>query len=370
MQPSSSIQEKLPEAKLVLEDGTEYHGHSFGSSRNTSGELIFNTTMVGYCEALTDPTFAGQVLTLTWPLVGNSGVPPQTEDRGVRQFFESSRIWPRGLVVSEYSPHYSHWNAVRPLADWLQEENVPAITGIDTRAIAKRIRDKGTMLGRIEVTGVKWDTPEEKTFDPRKRNMIAEVSCKETIEYEPNAELRATVLLIDCGVKNSVIRNLTNRGAKVIRVPWNHDISGMKYDGVVISNGPGDPAFAGETVENIKRAIAMDKPVFGICIGNLLLGQAVGAKMVRLPFGHHSSNQPVKLCGADRTYVTPQNHNFTIDPKSLSSDWEPWFENLNDGTCAGIRHKTKPFMAVQFHPEHCGGPKDSENLYDKFFEMV
>jgi len=353
-------------AKLILEDGTEFHGFSFGSPRNTTGELIFNTTMVGYCELLTDPTFAGQVLTLTWPLVGNSGVPPQTEDRSVRQFFESNRIWPCGLVVSEYSPQYSHWNAVRSLGDWLKEEGVPAITGIDTRALTKRIREKGSTLGRIVVeNGEKVENG-----DPRKCNLTAEVSCKEIIEYEPSSKPSSTILLVDLGTKNSVIRNLTSRGAKVVRVPWNHDFTTMEYDGLVLSNGPGDPAFLGEVVEKIKKAINLGKPIFGIGMGNLLLGQAAGAGTIRLPFGHRTSNQPVRLCGTDRTHITPQNHSFAVDPAGLPSDWEQWFVNLNDGTCEGIRHKTKPFFGVQFHPEHCGGPQNRENIYDLFFERL
>ena len=324
--------------------------------------------MVGYCEMLTDPTFAGQVLTLTWPLVGNTGVPPQTEDRSVRQFFESNRIWPCGLVVSEYSPQYSHWNAAGSLGDWLKEEGVPAITGIDTRSLARRIREKGTMFGKIVV--------EEGTSDERSeesRNLTAEVSCKEIIEYEPTKSILyplSSILLLDLGVKNNVIRNLTARGAKVTRVPWDYDFTKLEYDGLVLSNGPGDPAFLGKAVENIKKAIEIGKPIFGIGMGNLLLGQAVGAETFRLPFGHHSSNQPVRLCGTNRTYVTPQNHNFAINPKRLESGWEPWFENLNDGTCEGIRHKTKPFFATQFHPEHCGGPKNRENIYDLFFAQL
>jgi len=367
MNPSISPTEASPKAKLVLEDGTEYHGFSFGSPRNTTGELIFNTSMVGYCELLTDPTFAGQVLTLTWPLVGNSGVPPQTEDRSVRQFFESNRIWPCGLVVSEYSPHYSHWNATRSLGDWLTEEGVPAITGIDTRSLAKRIREKGTMLGKIIVEGGTTDEGSEES-----RNLTAKVSCKEIIEYSPLTTNHSplTTILLDLGVKNNVLRNLLSRGAKVIRVPWDYDFTKLEYDGLVLSNGPGDPAFLGEAVENIKKAITIGKPIFGIGMGNLLLGQAAGAETFRLPFGHHSSNQPVRLCGTDRTYVTPQNHNFAIDPKRLESDWEPWFTNLNDGTCEGIRHKTKSFFATQFHPEHCGGPKGRENIYDLFFTRL
>ena len=378
---------KLP-ARLVLEDGTIFTGESFGATRCCSGEVIFNTSMFGFCETLTDPTFAGQILTLTWPLIGNCGVPPQTEDRGVRQFFESNRIWPRGLVVSEYSEKYSHWHAVRSLADWLKEENIPALTGVDTRAIAKHLREKGTMLGTIEIAGedemavaagnskTATDSAAKDDTDPRKTNLFSTVSCKEIIEYEPNADEIGNkksvprVVLVDCGTKNSVIRNLLKRGAKVIRVPWNHDFTAMDYDGVVISNGPGDPGFASETVANVKKALDRGKPIFGICMGNLILGKAAGAGTFRLRFGHHSSNQPVQLCGTDRTHVTPQNHGFAIDPLRLSDGWEQWFINLNDGTCAGLRHKTKPFFSVQFHPENCGGPKNSENIYDLFFTKI
>ncbi|MGL6196246.1 MAG: glutamine-hydrolyzing carbamoyl-phosphate synthase small subunit [Thermoguttaceae bacterium] len=359
-------------ARLVLEDGTEFHGFSFGSTSPTtscSGEVVFNSTMVGYCESLTDPTLAGQILTLTWPLVGNTGVPPQAEENGLQKFFESKRIWVNGLIVSEYSPQYSHWNAVRSLGDWLAEEGVPAITGVDTRALAQHLRDKGTMSGKILIEGV---AANEK---PANKNLVAEVSCNEVIEYEPTATAgnngkTPTVVLVDCGVKNNVIRSLTSRGVKVVRVPWNHDFTTMNYDGLVISNGPGDPSAAEETVANIQKAIKIGKPIFGICFGNLLLGKAAGAKTFRLRFGHHTSNQPVQQCGTDRTHVTPQNHGYALDPLGLASGWEQWFVNLNDKTCEGIRHKTAPFFGTQFHPENCGGPKNSENIYDMFVKTI
>lgn len=376
-------------ARLVLEDGSVFPGDSFGAAISSAGEVVFNTAMTGYTESLTDPSYAGQILTMTWPLVGNYGVPPHVLENGFQKFFESDKIWVKGLIVSEYSQTYSHWNAVESLADWLKRENIPAISGIDTRALTKRLREKGTMLGKIEVgepsevgkpseanqTATRSAQLSSRFYDPSKENLIALCSCKEIAEYKITSSpslLTAKskrIVLVDCGAKNNIIRSLITRGATVIRVPWNYDFSTLDYDGVMLSNGPGDPAMANETVENIKKAFEKNKPIFGICMGNQLLARAAGATTYRLRYGHRGHNQPVILPGSNQTWITSQNHGYAVDPLRLGDNWEASYVNLNDGTCEGIRHKTKPFFSVQFHPEACGGPRDSGILFDRFLEL-
>ncbi len=368
-------------ARLVLEDGTAFEGESFGACSSTAGEVVFNTAMTGYPESLSDPSYAGQILTMTWPLVGNYGVPPHSTQDGILRFFESDRIWPKALVVSEYSQKYSHWNAVEPLSEWLKREGVPAVTGVDTRALTKRLREKGTMLGKLLIDA----QPEPDWYDPGKVNLIAQCSCSSVSEFsvDDDSELlpqagqfllsgkrKPRIILVDCGAKNNIIRSLITRNADVVRVPWNYDFTTLDYDGVMLSNGPGDPAWASETVEVLKKAIEIGKPIFGICMGNQILARAAGAETYRLRYGHRGHNQPVILPGTHQTWITSQNHGYAVDPLRLNDDWEASYVNLNDGTCEGIRHKTKPFFSVQFHPEACGGPKDSGVLFDQFLKMV
>ncbi len=362
-------------ARLVLEDGSVFPGESFGSASSCAGEVVFNTAMTGYTESLTDPSYAGQILTMTWPLVGNYGVPPHVQENGFQKFFESENIQVKGLVVSEYSQTYSHWNAVESLSDWLKRESVPGITGIDTRALTKRLREKGTMLGKIIYDAPEGSKSAEPDFyDPSKENLIQKCSCSQITEFKlpqsGSAARSPRIVLVDCGAKNNIIRSLINRNATVIRVPWNYDFSTLDYDGVMLSNGPGDPAMAGETVENIRKALEINKPIFGICMGNQLLARAAGATTYRLRYGHRGHNQPVILPGTTQTWITSQNHGYAVDPLRLKDDWECSYVNLNDGTCEGIRHKSKPFFSVQFHPEACGGPRDSGVLFDRFLELV
>ncbi|MDO4575300.1 MAG: glutamine-hydrolyzing carbamoyl-phosphate synthase small subunit [Planctomycetia bacterium] len=361
-------------ARLVLEDGSIFEGKSFGAEVSMAGEVVFNTAMTGYTESLSDPSYAGQILTMTWPLVGNYGVPPHTEKDGFSEFFESNRIWVKGLVVSEYSEYYSHWHAVESLSDWLKREGIPAISGVDTRALTKRLREKGTMLGKLLVE-CEAKFPDMDFYDPGRENLIAQCSCSEVSEFLPSGKPAANasaprVVLVDCGAKNNILRSLLNRGAGVIRVPWNYDYTGLDFDGVMLSNGPGDPSHAGETVEILKKALERNKPIFGICMGNQLLARAAGAETFRLRYGHRGHNQPVIFPGTHQTWITSQNHGYAVDPLRLHDAWEATYVNLNDGTCEGIRHRTKPFFSVQFHPEACGGPKDSGVLFDRFLEMV
>lgn len=348
-------------AKLILEDGSEYTGYSFGYQGNSAGEAVFNTAMNGYPESLTDPSYRGQILVATYPLIGNYGVPEGVSDGGLLRFWESDRIHVSGLVVAEYSERYSHWNASKSLSQWLVEHEVPALSGLDTRALTKKIREHGCMLGKIVFDRViDW-------IDPNKEDLVGQVSIKEKTEYG-NGKYR--IVLVDCGVKNNIIRCLLSRDTTVVRVPYDYDFTNENYDGLFISNGPGDPKMNVKTIEHLRRALQMDKPIMGICLGNQLLALAAGADTFKLPYGHRSHNQPVIMRGTDRCFITSQNHGFAIDTKTLPCDWEILFENANDGTCEGIRHKTKPVFAAQFHPEASGGPNDTEFLFDEFIKLI
>ncbi|MFO7868577.1 MAG: glutamine-hydrolyzing carbamoyl-phosphate synthase small subunit [Bacteroidales bacterium] len=351
--------------KLILEDGTEYEGLSFGYEKSKSGEVVFNTSMTGYVESLTDPSYRGQILVSTYPLVGNYGVPGEDKDaNSLPLFLESDQIQVSGLVVSDYSFQYSHWNAKKSLADWLQEYKVPGIYGIDTRALTKKLRESGTMLGKIII-----DDEDVPFFNPATENVVDEVSVKEIVRYGAGER---RIVLVDCGVKNNIIRCFLKRGnIEVIRVPWDYDFTQLEYDGLFISNGPGDPKTIQQTIDTIKKSIdTTDIPVFGICMGNLLLGLASGADTFKLKYGHRSHNQPAQQIGTHRCYITSQNHGYAVDIEKVSGDWEPLFVNNNDNTCEGIKHKKRPIFSCQFHPEAAGGPTDTEFLFDDFLELV
>jgi carbamoyl-phosphate synthase small subunit len=352
----------MTEALLILEDGTEYRGFSFGAARPAAGEVVFNTGMVGYVESLTDPSYSGQILTLTYPLIGNYGVPGGAEALGLPLFFESDRIHATALIVSDYSWEFSHWNAKKSLADWLKAEDIPALSGIDTRSLTKRLREKGTMLGKLILDD---DIP---FSDPNRENLIAKVSIKEPVTYNPQGGPR--LVLIDCGAKFNIIRSLVHRGCGVIRVPWDYDFFGMDFDGVLVSNGPGDPKMGTDTVATVRRCLEQDIPTFGICLGNQILALAAGADTFKLKYGHRGQNQPCLKQGTKRCYITAQNHGYAVDTASLPDDWNPWFTNVNDGTNEGIRHSSQPFMSVQFHPEHAPGPVDTGFLFDQFLEQI
>jgi len=348
--------------KLVLEDGTEFYGKSFGFEKSVSGEVVFNTAMTGYPESLTDPSYRGQILTLTYPIVGNYGVPAADMENGMLKYFESNALHITGLIISDYSKDYSHWNASKSLGAWLKEFQVPGIYGIDTRELTKILREKGTMLGKIIFN--EEDIP---LYDPNKINLVDEVSIKEKKIFG-NGKYK--ILLIDCGVKNNIIRNLIKRNVTVIMVPWDYDISKEKYDGLFISNGPGDPKQCTATINNLKVAFDGKQPIYGICLGNQLMALASGADTYKLKYGHRSHNQPVIESGTNKAYITSQNHGFATDNKTLSGDWEPLFINLNDETNEGIRHRSKPFFSSQFHPEASSGPTDTEFLFDMFMDTV
>lgn len=356
-------------ARLVLENGTVFHGKSFGSDKSSSGEVVFNTAMVGYPESLTDPSYEGQILTITYPLIGNYGVPPNSMTQGVSDFFESERIHVKGLVVLDYSHDFSHWNAEKSLSQWLIEEDIPAIYGIDTRQLTKLLRENGSMSGKILIDSEDEEKDENEIafYDPSTENLVAKVSCKEIIEYK-NGEKK--VVLVDCGVKHNIIRHLLRKNIHLIRVPWDYNFNSIEYDGLIISNGAGNPEYCQVTIDNICLAMNKNKPIFGICMGNQLLAMAAGAKTYKLKYGHRSHNQPVRRVGENTCYITSQNHGYAVDASLLNNEWEPYFENMNDGTNEGIRHKTKPFSAVQFHPEAASGPTDTEYLFQDFIDML
>lgn len=349
--------------KLILDDGTVFHGRSFGAERASAGEVVFSTAMVGYPESLTDPSYLGQILVTTFPLVGNYGVPEDTYTNGISDFFESEKVQVNGFIISDYSHEYSHWNAKKSLGQWLKENNVPGIYGIDTRELTKILRERGSMLGKI----VFEDENEIDFIDPNVENQVAKASCKEIIEYGSGDK---TVVLIDCGVKHNIIRSLLKRNVKILRVPWDYDFNQLEWDGLFITNGPGNPDFCEITVQNIRKAMDGNKPICGICMGNQLLAKAGGATTYKLKYGHRSHNQPVKMVGTDTCYITSQNHGFAVSNASLGEEWETLFINLNDGTNEGVRHKTKPFFSAQFHPEAASGPTDTDPFFDMFIENL
>ena len=349
-------------AKLILEDGTVFIGKSFGFEGSVAGEVVFNTSMTGYPESLTDPSYAGQILIATYPLIGNYGVPEAVMSNGLPDYFESERIQVTALIVSDYSEQYSHWSAKQSLGNWLSEHNVPGLSGIDTRELTKIIREKGAMMGKIV-----FGNNDLEFFDPNNENLVAKVSTEKVITYG-NGSTR--ILLVDCGVKYNIIRHFLKRDTTVIRVPWDYDYSKENYDGLFISNGPGNPKMCETTINHLSESLKEEIPIFGICLGNQLLALASGADTYKLKYGHRSHNQPVLQCGTNKALITSQNHGFAIDNHSLSEEWEPFFVNLNDGTNEGIRHKKKPVFSVQFHPEASSGPTDSEYLFDDFLYVV
>ena len=318
--------------------------------------------MVGYPESLTDPSYRGQILVLTYPLIGNYGVPGNSREDNILKFFESEKIQVQGLIISNYSESYSHWNAIKSLSDWMKEHSVPGIYGVDTREITKKLRKKGTQLGKILYNNEKISFD-----DPNKRNLSSEVSIKKPITYKKS---KKKVTLVDCGTKNNIIRAFLRRDFTVVRVPWDYDFLNEKTDGIIISNGPGDPKKCDKTIENVRKAISKNIPILGICLGSQILGLAAGAKTYKLKYGHRSHNQPCVDSSSRRCYITSQNHGYAIKADTLPVDWREWFSNNNDGTNEGIIHISKPFFGAQFHPEASPGPDDTEFLFDMFVRAM
>ncbi len=382
--------------KLILKDGTEITGESFGywpkknkkakgfrttkigasagSNFFVDGEVVFNTGMVGYPETFTDPSYRGQILVLTYPMIGNYGVPQEKNLDDVSQLLESTKIHLRGLIISEECEAHSHWQAKKSLGEFLEKHKIPAIKGVDTRALTQKLREHGVMLGKIasESTSFSKDMHFE---DPNASNLVAQVSVKKKSVLKPKGKARATVALIDCGIKHNIIRSFLDHGVKVIRLPWDADLSKVreKYDGVFVSNGPGDPEMADKTIESLKWAMENDKTIFGICLGSQIMGLAAGAKTYKLKYGHRSANQPCTDVINDkgqRCYITSQNHGYAVDEKTLPKGWKVWFRNANDGTVEGLKHNKKPWFSVQFHPEASPGPEDAHYLFEEFLKSM
>jgi len=347
--------------KLILEDGSVYHGCSFGYPCSSAGEVVFTTGMVGYPESLTDPSYRGQLVLFTYPLMGNYGVPDDFKEDSLLKHFESDNIHAKGVIISDYTDEHNHWNSCRSFGTWLNQHKIPGLYGIDTRALTKKLREQGVMLGKIIIDEyIGFD-------DPNTRNLAAEVSVKERVVYQRGP---TKVVIVDCGLKNNILRSFLRRDITVIRVPWDYDFSQEKYDGLFISNGPGNPKHCRETIEHLKTALRDQKPIFGICLGSQLIALAAGADTYKLKYGHRSQNQPSLLVGSKKCHITSQNHGYAVDEDTLPENWQSWFRNLNDNTNEGIRHKTRPFMAVQFHPEANPGPIDTGYLFDEFIEAI
>ena len=366
------------QAKLVLEDGSEYSGRSFGRARSQAGEVVFTTGMTGYPQSLTDPSYRGQILVSTYPLAGNYGVPVTSksgegffDEQGIPLHFESDRIQVSGFVVSEICDEPSHFTSGATLSAWLEKGNVPGIFGIDTRALTARLRERGVMRGKILVEGGRDVTIDSGLVI----NPVADVSPAELKTFLPPApadknDKRLKIVLIDCGAKANIFRCLLARNVEVVRAPWNYDAGAIEYDGLFLSNGPGDPKDCGKTIAAVRKAFTLGKPVFGICLGNQIMALAAGADTYKLPYGHRGQNQPCVETGTGRCYITSQNHGYAVRNETLPKGWEPWFINANDGTIEGIRSTKRPFSAVQFHPEGCPGPRDTEFLIDRFIAQV
>ncbi len=350
--------------KLILKDGRAFEGESFGAAADAAGEVVFSTGMTGYVESFSDPSFAGQILVCTYPLIGNYGVPrfAKASQGETLTGFESEKMQIAGLVVANYSDTYSHHDAEQSLADWCKASGVPAIQGVDTRAITKILREKGALLGQIT------SSPKAGVFvDPNEENLVARVSPKEVRKYGTG---NTKIILIDCGAKENIVRSLVRPETSLIRVPWDYDFTGESYDALVISNGPGDPTQCAPTITNIKKAMEAGKSILGVCLGNQLLALAAGASTFKLPYGHRGQNQPCTDSETKRCYITSQNHGFAVDEKTLPADWTVWFSNANDGSNEGIRHKTKPWRSVQFHPEASPGPTDTAWIFDEFIHDI
>ncbi|MDP4174784.1 MAG: glutamine-hydrolyzing carbamoyl-phosphate synthase small subunit [Bacteroidota bacterium] len=355
--------DKTNKAKLILQDGTEFSGYSFAYPKNTNGEVVFNTGMVGYPETMTDPSYRGQILVSTYPLIGNYGVPDSERENNLYKNFESEEIHVRALIVSDYSENYSHWSATRSLSEWMCEHHIPGICGIDTRMLTRKLREKGTMLGKIVI-----DEKEAIDFeDPNLRDLVKEVTVSEPVKYEKGEK---KIVIVDCGAKNNIFQAFLKRNISIVRVPYDYDFTKLEADGVIISNGPGDPKMCKKTIANVRKAIDTGIPMLGICLGSQILALAAGADTYKLKYGHRGHNQPCNEAGTKRCYITSQNHGYAINTETLPLDWREWFNNDNDGTNEGIIHIAKPLFGAQFHPEASPGPDDTEFIFDMFVRAL
>ncbi len=360
--------------KLHLANGQTFHGTPVGADTESTGEVVFTTGMTGYLETLTDPSYYGQIVVFTYPLIGNYGVFEKEITKllnkkcvqEIDHIYESPKIWVKGIVMTEVSEDFSHCSAFKDFCQWLEDNNIPALTDVDTRAITQVLREEGCILGSLS------DKKPTKFEDPLAGRYVPEVSPKEVTVLEPETPNRKSIAFVDCGAKNGIFRNFLKRGIRVIRCPFDQDPFALneKIDGIFFSNGPGDPETMIETIESMKKALAKEIPVFGICLGNQMLGLAAGGKTRKMKYGHRGVNQPCQDVLSGKCIITSQNHGFEVDDESLPDNFEVWFRNLNDQSVEGIRHKTKPIFAVQFHPEACSGPEDAEYLFDAFVKEL
>lgn len=353
--------------QLCLANGNRYHGTSFGAETECLGEVVFTTGMTGYLEILTDPSYYGQIVTFTFPLIGNYGVQELKKfAEQVDEVYESKKIWVKGVILAEVSEDFSHYLATSSFSAWLKKNNIPALCNVDTRALTQDLRESGVIMGSIS------QQPLSDYTDKLNGRYVPEVSPTEIQIIEPTNPIGKTIAFVDCGAKNGIFRNFLRRGIRIIRLPYNQDPFALeeKFDGIFLSNGPGDPAVMHEVIATSKKAIESGLPVFGICLGNQMIGLAAGAQTVKMKYGHRGVNQPVQDIHTKKCLITTQNHGYMVDESTLPADFEPWFVNLNDQTNEGIRHKTKPIFAAQFHPEACAGPEDAEYLFDMFVEQL
>ncbi|PIA18505.1 carbamoyl-phosphate synthase [Coemansia reversa NRRL 1564] len=359
-------------AHLQLRTGETFTGGSFGATSSSIGETVFTTSLVGYPESMTDPSYRGQLLVFTQPLIGNYGVPKRTRDQyGLLKHFESEKIQCSGIVVSDYATKYSHWNAVESLSEWCEREGVPAITGVDTRALVHILRGQGSTLGSLSAGSQPLEESKIQWVDPNAKNLVAQASTDSVRVFNPDGDVH--IALIDCGVKYNIIRSLCEQGARVSLVPWNHNLVDnlASYDGIFISNGPGSPTHCTETIAQLRQAFEVyQRPIFGICMGNQLMGLAAGLNAYKLRFGNRGHNQPAVDLTTGKCVITSQNHGYALDDAQMPAGWDRYYVNANDGSNEGIRHVEKPFRSVQFHPEAKGGPLDTGYLFAEFVDSV
>lgn len=349
-------------ANLILKEGSHFLGKFFGYKKEVSGEIVFNTGMVGYPETMTDPSYAGQIVVFTYPLIGNYGIFSNQKKDNLFLNFEARKIFLKAIIVSSFE-RFHHGKAVQSLEEWMISQKIVGIEAIDTRELTKKLRTKGSQLAHISFQ----KKTSKKFLDPNKENLVAEVSIKEPILFPAG---KKKVLLLDTGCKHNIIRSLLKRNLSVLWVPYNYDFHNEKYDALMLGNGPGDPSKLPQLVEGVKKAIKKEKPIFGICLGHQIISQAAGAKTYKMPFGHRSQNQPCLEVGSQHCLITSQNHGYAVDNQTIPKDWETWFINANDGSNEGIKHKTLPICSVQFHPEAMPGPTDSDYLFDEFASNI
>jgi carbamoyl-phosphate synthase small subunit len=352
-------------ALLALEDGSVFRGEAFGAPVDAEAEVVFNTCMTGYQEIASDPSYRGQMVCMTYPLIGNYGV--------TRDDAESKRPWISALIVRELATVYSNWRAQGDLEGWLRREGVPGIQGIDTRALTRRLRVRGALRGVL--TRCEGEADEAALVERARRvtpigeqDLLAGVAVS---GHEERGGRAPRIVVLDCGIKENILRSLQRRGADVVVVPFTagaSEVGALEPDGIVISNGPGDPATLSEIADTVRTLIEGDKPILGICLGHQLIGIAAGATTSRLPFGHHGGNHPVKLLDGGQVHITSQNHEFQVDGGSLpaGSGFVVSQVNLNDGSVEGLRHVSKPIFSVQYHPEGAPGPQDNQYVFDEF----